>query len=256
LHPWWSYRYDGHNAYRRSLLRHTPLRIEPRLSGASIVLVGNFNPAIFSPAWFLRNDLITVDEHDATQTHIVHPQIAQFQTEWFQLTVDLEKFSISTAQDPPIRICDLTLRTFTEFLPHTPLTRIGINRQVHFSVGSQDRRDSIGYRLAPPEAWGEWASAIRSGQGPRHGGMTSLTMQQRDLDDREAGHISATVQPSTAIKGECGVYVQVNDHYEFAPATLLTGAGRIMEILRTRFDSSQARSDWIVDQIMALADAS
>jgi hypothetical protein len=46
----------------------------------------------------------------------------------------------------------------------------------------------------------------------------------------------------------------VNDHYELAPNAPLTGAGPIMEILRTRFDSSQRRSDWIVDQVMALAD--
>ena len=28
------------------------MRIEPEISGVQIVLVGDFNPAIFTPAWF------------------------------------------------------------------------------------------------------------------------------------------------------------------------------------------------------------
>lgn len=55
------------------------MRIEPRIAGASIVLVGNFNPAILSPDWFVRQGLVNEfavlrDDPD----FIVHPQISQF----------------------------------------------------------------------------------------------------------------------------------------------------------------------------------
>ena len=55
---------------------------------------------------------------------------------------------------------DFLERTFGEFLPHTPIFRMGINRQVHFTVGSEDARNEIGLKLAPHEPWGEWADAL------------------------------------------------------------------------------------------------
>ena len=231
------------------------MRIEPEFTGASVVLVGNLNPAIFTPDWFLRHGLITSEEYETHTLDVVHSQITQFRTEWFELAVEPNKFNISTTQDPRIRICDITVRTFGELLPHTPLARLGINRQIHFRVGNETARDRLGWNLAPPDAWGEWAPMLKSGTGPKHGGLASITMQQRDVDDRPAGHVSATVQPSNLIPRPLGVYVQVNDHYELADPSSAKGASEIVELLKKNFDKSQQRSDWIVDQVMKLANA-
>lgn len=226
------------------------LRIEPEFSGASIVLVGNLNPTIFTPDWFLRQGLISEGDRDESVIEVIHPQIAQFKTEWFELVVEPEKFSISTTYDPRIRIFDLVVRTFTEFVSHTPLRSLGINRSVHFRVDDMDVRDQLGRALAPPDAWGEWGPMLKSGEGLKHGGMTSVTMQQRDLDDRPAGHISATVQPSNMLR--CGIYVQVNDHYQCNPEAH-DGSAMIIKFLKENFEVSQRRSDWIIDQVMRLA---
>jgi hypothetical protein len=109
--------------------------------------------------------------------------------------------------------------------------------------------------LAPPSAWGEWAAQLTSGEGDRHGGMVSLSMQQGEVDDRPKGHIRATVEPSTKIKDRAGVYVQVNDHYQLVDTEKVSGCEEIIGLLAERFDDSLRRSDWIIDQIMRLKNA-
>jgi hypothetical protein len=59
------------------------------------------------------------------------------------------------------------------------------------------------------------------------------------------------VEPSSIAPGNCGILVKVNDHYELDKSE--NNAGPLMELLRKNFESSQQRSDWITDQIMALA---
>ena len=34
------------------------MRIEPEISGVAVVLLGDFNPAIFTPAWFAMHELL------------------------------------------------------------------------------------------------------------------------------------------------------------------------------------------------------
>ncbi len=127
--------------------------------------------------------------------------------------VETNRFVVETTE-PPIQLRDLVVRTFREYLPHTPIGMLGINRKVHFSVGSIEQRDRIGYKLAPPEAWGDWAADIRAAKGKFHGGVRSLVMRQDMVDDRPAGYVQASVEPSVKIRNEMGMYIQVNDHYQ------------------------------------------
>jgi hypothetical protein len=228
--------------------------IEPKIAGASVVLIGNFNPAIMSPDWFVRQGLvhegaILRDDPD----FIIHSQIAQFKLDWGQVVTEPGKFSISSSKDPMVRIADVTVRTFSEFLPHTPLRQIGINRQVHFSVKSADVRDAIGYRLAPPDAWGDWAPAINAKTAGKRGGMISLTMQQQVFPHDRTGFISTTVQPSTQIPAGLGIYVQVNDHFDAIKPEAGGATEEIITILKDSFESSLVNADRIIDQVMRLA---
>jgi hypothetical protein len=154
------------------------MRIEPEIGGVAIVLVGNLNPAIFTPAWFARQGILSAEQADAAEVNIVHPQIAHFKMDWLVVRVEPERFAADTAEAPYTRLLDLVVRTFKEFLPHTPLGKLGINRTVHFSVGSQDNRDRIARMLAPRDPWGEWRPLIDQGEGEKHGGLLSLTTER------------------------------------------------------------------------------
>src|SRR5262245_34357492 len=97
-----------------------------------------------SPDWFVRQQLI----HEAAIIRgdpeaIVHPQLAQFKLDWCQVVVEPNRFTISASNEPFILIADFTVKTFGEFLPHTPVSQVGMNKYVHFRVANADVRDAI-----------------------------------------------------------------------------------------------------------------
>jgi hypothetical protein len=133
------------------------LRIEPEISGVSIVLRGNFNPSIFQPFWMARQGLITDDAAEDARISVIHPEISNFAIEpEFVLHVQADRFSLSRATAPLVMVADLCSRIFGDILPHTPISQLGINRSVHFSVGSAAERNRIGMMIAPREPWGVW----------------------------------------------------------------------------------------------------
>lgn len=228
------------------------MRIEPEISGVSIVLLGQFNPAIFTPAWFAMHGILPKSVEANAKLQIAHPQVTVFASDWLQLEVATDRFRVETLQAPYIRLRDLVVRVFKEHLHHTPVNAFGINRDVHFQVSSVAARDRIGRTLAPVEPWGDWKHSL--GSGGQHGGMTSLTMSQVDPEGRpKGGRLNVTVEPSNRIgHGRAGVYVRVNDHYSIDDS----GPGaleRLMELFEADFEASLKRSDILIDHIMSMA---
>jgi hypothetical protein len=227
------------------------LRIEPEISGVAIVLRGNFNPSIFQPFWMAQQGLISDEDAQAATVSVIHPEISNFAIEpEFILHVQTDRFQISTATAPVIAVADLCSRIFGDILPHTPINQLGINRSVHFSVGTADERDRIGNIIAPKEPWGSWGKDFQSDDLTKRGGLQSMIMIDKKVDDREAGWIQARIEPSQSIgKGENGIFVEVNDHYQLKQST---DALAIMRILQDRFDASMTMAEKIIDQIMSL----
>lgn len=229
------------------------MRIEPENNVVNIVLVGSFNATIFHPTWFVANNLLRKDDIENEKVDVVHKIISKFTvSNWLRIQVEPARFIAETSEPPFIRLHDLIVRTFREVLIHTPIFQLGINRTVHFSVGDEETRNKIGKILAPQEAWGEWAKDIAGTKENAHGGMISLSMMQAKPDDRKTGQIVAQVAPSQLIKNNSGIFVSVNDHYEIPKDDSLAGAIPIIDILEKQFESSIRRSEWIIDQVMAL----
>ena len=228
------------------------MRIEPEISSVSVVLLGKFNPAIFTPAWFALHDLLPKNAADNATLQIAHEQVTEFSTDWLRLQVTVERFLVATSQAPYIRLRDLVARIFREHLYHTPINALGINRDVHFRVSSFAARDRIGKMLAPVKPWGDWGHDL--GLDGEQGGMTSLRMTRVDPEGRpKGGRINVTVEPSNRIgQGRFGVYVKVNDHYAIDDTS--PGAGqRLIRLFEDNFDTSLSRCDGIIDHIMSLA---
>ena len=227
------------------------MRTEPEISEADVIMLGAFNPALFTPAWFVLHGLLPEGAADSAEVEIIHPQVTEFTFDWLHLQVTTERFSAETSQAPHVRVRDLVVRVFKERLPHTPLKAFAINRYVHFRVRSPAERDRIGRTLAPVEPWGRWGPDL--GPDGEHGGMTSLTMSQLDPPGRAAGgRINVTVEPSNRIDDpRSRIYVLVNDHYPIDEASPTTG--RSTGILEENFEASLERSDDIIDHVMSLA---
>jgi hypothetical protein len=222
------------------------------------VLRGAFNPSIFQPFWLVRNEIVTEKEGEAAQINLIHPQAAEFDIPGqFSLHVDPTTFTITRTEAPLILVSDTAVRIFSELLPHTPISQLGINRSVHFSVGSYEERNRIGRLLAPSDPWGAWGTELSGSASPgkpdQVGGLKTLTMMQPRPADRQFGHIQATLEPSILIGGgRSGIFMLINDHFQTEDPGKLEGAEEMIEILADRFDDSIRRSESIIDQVMAL----
>lgn len=228
------------------------MRFEPEISGVSVVIVGKFNPAIFTPAWFVLNGILPNSAAERANLKVAHEQVTAFSTDWLRMEVTPGRFCAETQQAPNVRLRDLVAGVFTRHLYHTPLNAFGINRTVHFQVPSLAARDRIGRTLAPVEPWGKWRRDL--GSTGEDGGMTSLTMTQVNPEGRPVGgRINVKVEPSNRVgQGRCGVFVEVNDHYVIDASGPDAGK-RLMRLFEGNFDKSLMRSDRIVDHIMSLA---
>ncbi len=123
------------------------MRIDPEISRVNIALLGDFNPAIFTPAWFSLTGLLPAHVADSSELEVAHRQITKFSADWLGLEVTAERFVVDTSQAPYVRMRDLVVRVFREQLPHTPLRAFGINRQSAFpgrkpSGAGPDRQDA------------------------------------------------------------------------------------------------------------------
>ena len=228
------------------------MRIEPEIGGVTIVLLGNFNPAIFTPAWFEMNGLLPEGTAASASLGVAHREVTAFTADWLILQAMTQSFSAETSQAPYVRVRDLIVRVFKEYLPHTPVHAFGINRGVHFRMRNYEDFDRVGKSLAPVEPWGPWKDDLEL--DGTHGGMTSLRMSQLRPAGRAAGgEINITVEPSARIGGERhGIYCKVNDHYTIENTNSET-AGEWTKLLEDKFDTSLWRSDKIIDHVMSLA---
>lgn len=236
------------------------MRIKPKFDNVSVVLLGSFNPGIFQPAWFAQHGMIGDKEAENPGDMLqLKDQVVTFRVGMFGLNVQPDRFDITSLDDPHEHIKDLVVSCFGEYLPHTPVSALGINRNVHFEVGNFEIRDYVGSRLAPKDAWGEWGKEIEKAHDEtidKRGGMLSITMLQNNLQlDGYKGSVQAKVEPSNRIEGNAGIFIHVNNHFELTDEEKpVQGASSAVEALEAHWETSMNRARMIVDQIMALTE--
>ncbi len=211
--------------------------------GVNVVLRGDFNAAIFHPSWLASEDLIRSQEAEAAEIEIVHPKVAVFTAEWLRLRVFDGRFQAGTVQEAYYEaLRDLVVGVFT-LLNHTPLRLMGINRDFHYRLESEETWHKVGHRLAPKEDWKETLS---------NPGMRSVIMEGQRPDSLD-GYIRVKVEPSNRV--QFGVYVEVNDHYElFSVSDTPRGTSRAIDILSKQWSESMERGLAIAQEIANLGE--
>ena len=225
--------------------------IEPRVSDVGIVLLGSFNPAIIGPDWLVNNEVLGKEAASSRDIAIISPQITNFRVSVFNFQVTPDRFQVTFDLAPFVELGDVVCKIFGELLPHTPIVQLGFNRSVHFSVGSEEKRNAIGRVLAPMEPWGAWSAEWKDREPPNRGGLSTLSVIEYVPDEQHKRRITATVQPSLLIENGAGIFASVNDHRELAGSTGVAAASLVAET----FEPSVHRSDWIIDQVMKLRDS-
>jgi hypothetical protein len=225
--------------------------------GVGIVMRGNFNPAIISPAWMVAEKLIGRKDAEAVEPELIVPQVAIFSLPWVRFDVSQDRFGM-TARDPQEydRCRDLAVGIFST-LRHTPVSALGINRWMHLKADSLAEWHAIGDRVTPKDVW--------EGQLTLPG-VARLAMEAVRPDDY-GGRIIVQFEPSNRYPS--AVYIEQNDHYSLQtgvvqpktredqqpPKDLQPSATLIpvaLEILSQKWADSLARAEKVIDHIWGL----
>ncbi len=143
------------------------MRYDLESPSCTLVLIGAFNPAIFSPAWLAKVDIISDEDLEKSTTQVIHPEITQFNARRFRIDVQPDRFQITSTMAPFVSIADDVRRLFGELLPHTPVGAVGINFHVFFRFPTPEQRMAFGRALAPTEPWGAFGKRLAESPKPR-----------------------------------------------------------------------------------------
>lgn len=210
---------------------------QPAIQGISIVFLGDFNPKIFQPAWFAAEHLIRATEAEAADIKIINPEILIFELDWLEVQVTRDRCSFITTQDAYYKVVhDLCLSTF-KLLRHTPIQKMGINRDLHFKMKSIEEWHAFGHKIAPKELWDKTL---------KNPGLISLTIEGVREDELK-GYIRVKVEPSRKVHP--GIYIQINDHYETDGSGI--GCETIINIFDSSWNSSFEKSEIIINDILS-----
>jgi hypothetical protein len=185
----------------------------PEIFGSSIVALGSFNAAIFTPDWLERNNLIGSEDAEGAQSSdslVVSKGLAQVETNWFQLQVLENRLAVTSKDVLSPQLKDLAVGMFSLLL-QTPVTAVGLNFTAHYRLDRVQDYHKIGDVLAPKDIWTELYP------GPDvNTGLGNLTIVvepfKRDAAPTTRDRKQIAVQPSPQIKN--GVLFSLNDHHE------------------------------------------
>lgn len=222
---------------------------------STIVVVGELNPAIFSPDWLERNKLIgegdaeTAREGSQGRPLLVSHQVTTFETRWFALQVLENQFLLTSKGVLSPAFKDLAASIF-QLVSHTPVTAVGLNFSGHYKISSEDDYHKIGDVLAPKEIWD-------SLYADESAGLAELTILfkpgSRTEPEKTKDEKRISVQPSRKFK--FGVFMSYNDHHDVtandedgsAPAEL------VATIIDSRWESAWEDAARVFGSVLSMA---
>ena len=220
---------------------------------SAIVAVGDFNPAIFSPDWMERNNLIGKDDADSVRegrqgkSLLVSHQVAAFETKWFAIQVLENQFSLTSKDALSPAFKDLAVSIF-QLVPHTPVTAVGLNFLGHYKLASEDEYHRVGDVLAPKDIWKELYPDAMAG-------LADLTIRiQRGsrgepLKTKDEKRIA--VQPSDKIR--FGAFLSYNDHHDMIASgdASLNPGERVASLIDSEWESSWQDAVRVFDGVLS-----
>ena len=209
--------------------------------GGGIVLRGSFNPGIYHPAWLARNELISEQGAKAAEITQKSPGFLHFTTEDFIFLSDEDRLQILAIKaDMLPALLDLTIGILKN-LPHTPLTACGINRDMHFSVESEDSMHFLGDVLAPKEPWNHLMEDPRLSRIDFRG----------ELPSGLPGWQNVQIEPSRKVRP--GIYIHTNAHIDIEGEEE-DSSDKVIEILTNEWDRTLDHSKSIAEGIMRICE--
>lgn len=213
--------------------------------GFVIVAAGNFNPAIFNPDWLERKEIL-ISSNDANNIEMITGSWARFTVGDFRFEITEEQFVLHILNEPFVKGGDIFADIFARALPETPIRAIGMNYIAHYKLDTWNQQKALGRKIAPIEPWTRWGMDLESDNMESVGGLASISMMQKFKGERIKGHLQVKIEPSRRLEAGHGVYIEVNDHYEWVKEP----DGNLATYCANRITESLSRSRLIVRKII------
>ena len=174
----------------------------------SIVLVGDFQPNMFQPYWFLQNEIITRSEYESILNNkdnemLISNGLASFETGILGFRITQERFQIIGKNEPFEKVIDAFKKIFDD-LSTISVKAYGINFTFHIESDEKEM-ETLGKNLAPRRYWDSlWnKSSIKD---DKESGLLSIVMRKKET----FGEINISLESSKLIRG---IFMNFNFHH-------------------------------------------
>lgn len=215
---------------------------------AQIVFSGEFLPALFSPDWFGRNNLIGNEDVEVARVGnlVVSREATTFQTDWFTFQALQQQIVVSSLGPVTPLLRNLAVGVLM-ILPETIVTGVGLNFHSHYKTSTRTEYHRIGDTLVPKDRW----KSLFPGM---HVGMANLqVMAQKVKENGEAAdgdQYHVFVQPSALIPE--GVFIATNDHHAILVDSPRQPAGeKAAQIVRDCWEPAWHHAMELSDKLLA-----
>tara|TARA_A100001391_G_scaffold156333_1_gene114532 strand:- start:1231 stop:1923 length:693 start_codon:yes stop_codon:yes gene_type:complete len=197
---------------------------EPQLQQKiiSIVLLGDFNPAIFHPQWLAYNELVSRESADVAKKLSCQSEFSAFEIDGMHYQVDQQRFGLTTKDESQVPILLDTVKGILTLLEHTPLQAVGLNHDFRYSMPDVESWHRLGHSLAPKDLWNTLLTDP---------GMAGVIIKG-SRPDVSAASVDIRVHP--IMDGKHGVFIGINQHYRFDeldPTAIAQRNQRVLNIL-------------------------
>jgi hypothetical protein len=223
-----------------------------RVATTSVVVVGQFNPAILHPYWFGSRELLPPEQAADAQTSIqaLMNEVMAFEAGWLTFQALPQRLTFTSKESAShLELRDLAMATLA-LLSEVPVTSFGLNRDAHYRVDTEQAWHAIGDRFVPNEPWVELTGGTRAGlqrlvvQIARGGVEHSAEAVARGATNVQIGvSVEAQVLPY-------GVYVGINDHFQVGTDEEPSSAVEVAEALEREWEPARKRANLMAAHII------
>jgi hypothetical protein len=219
---------------------------------ASIVLVGNFNPSIFHPEWFIRHEIVPAwdypnNSHSEDADLAILPDLAHVEFQDHRsLHVMLNKLTMRCSRASEyLTTKDIVTRTFG-ILRETPIAQMGMNHQSVIQLNNEESWLKFGEVMAPKKPWLDAALYVSelSEDKSKMLGLIEMTMQL-PRPDKLIGYIRPTIKvldPRTY-----KLLISINNHVEIEEKQAI----KMIDYLDNYWEWSINFADKFIDMTLA-----
>jgi hypothetical protein len=176
----------------------------PDAEEISVMLVGSFNPGIFHPEWFRRQEILLPQEVEDAKINVISPEVTQVRFLDLELDVFPDNLVLKTKDASRAeKLQDIVINVLAR-LPHTPIKACGLNNTVQFAVADEVYWHRIGHTLAPKEP--VWNDVLEKP------GMQTLVIKGV-RGGNFPGEVNVTVAAIRTPKMPRGIFISSNFHY-------------------------------------------